>query len=98
MLTLQTVYPYGLNDRVGDEHMVEKESRLVGNNFLPLHRLYKSPDYNLKDLKINLKDAGYFIRVSIRSFKKSFLKQVCNDVYDSLIAKQIYFPTNNGMK
>ena len=29
MLTLQTVYPYGLNDRVGDEYMVEKESRVV---------------------------------------------------------------------
>ena len=26
MLTLQTVYPYGLNDRVGDEYMVEKGS------------------------------------------------------------------------
>ena len=26
ILTLQTVYPYGLNDRVGDEYMVEKGS------------------------------------------------------------------------
>ena len=26
MLTLQTVHPYGLNDRVGDEYMVEKGS------------------------------------------------------------------------
>ena len=43
MLTLQTVYPYGLNDRVGDE---KKGSRVVGNKFLPLHRLYKRPDYN----------------------------------------------------
>ena len=33
MLTLQTVFPYGLNDRVGDEYMKEKESRVVGKNF-----------------------------------------------------------------
>ena len=29
LLTLQTVYPYGINDRVGDEYMSEKESRLL---------------------------------------------------------------------
>ena len=46
MVTLQTVYLDGLNERVGDEHMAEKESRVVGNRFLPLHRLYKRPDYN----------------------------------------------------
>ena len=39
MLTLQILYPYGLNDRVGDEYMEEKDSRVVGNKFLPLHRL-----------------------------------------------------------
>ena len=36
MLTLQTIYPY----------MAEKESRIVGNKFLRLPRLYKRPDYN----------------------------------------------------
>ena len=35
----------------------------------------------------HLKDAGYFICVSIKSFKKSFLKYVCNDVYDFLSSK-----------
>ena len=39
MLSLQTVYPDGLNDTVPDEHMAEKESRVVGNKFLPLHHL-----------------------------------------------------------
>ena len=34
----------------------------------------------------NLEDAGYFIRVTIKSFKKSFLKNVCN-VYDFLSSK-----------
>ena len=46
MLTLQTVYPYGLNDRVGYGYMAEKERRVVGNKFLPLHRRYKRPDYS----------------------------------------------------
>ena len=40
----------------------------------------------------NLKDAGYFIRVSIKSFKKSFLKHICNDVYDFLSSKADSFP------
>ena len=39
MLKLQTVYPYGLNDRVGDKYMTQRESRVVDNMFLPFHRL-----------------------------------------------------------
>ena len=106
MLTFQTVYSYGLNDRVGDEYMAEKDSRVVGNKFLPLHRPYKGPEYNYSKNKLdnsflkqhfvkiltthldhNLKVAGYFICVSIKSFKKSFLKHICNDVYDFLSSK-----------
>ena len=111
MLNLQTVYPYGLNDRVGDEYMAEKDSRVVGNKFLPLHRLYKRPEYKYSKNKLdnsflkqnfvkiltthldhNVKDAGYFIRVSIKSFKKFFLKHICNDVYDFLSSKADSFP------
>ena len=111
MLSLQTVYIYGLNDRVGDEYMEEKDSRVVGNKFLPLHRLYKAPQYNYSKNKLdnsflkqnfviilithldhNLKDAGYFIRVSIKSFKKSFLKHIRNNVYDFLSNKVDSFP------
>ena len=40
----------------------------------------------------NLKDAGYFLRVSIKSFKKSFLKHICNDVPDFLSSKADSFP------
>ena len=95
MLTLQTVYYYGLNDRVGDEYMAEKKSRVVGNKFLLFHCLYKRPGYHYSKIKLddsflkqnyakiltahldhNLKDAGYFICVSSKSFKKSFLKHV----------------------
>ena len=53
MLTLQTVYRNGLNDRVGDEYMAEKESRVVVNTFLPLHRLYKRLDYNYSKIKLD---------------------------------------------
>ena len=38
-------------------------------------------------LNHNLKDAGYFIRGSIKSFKKPFLKDLCNDAYDFLSSK-----------
>ena len=100
MLTFQTVYPDDLNNSLGDKYMAETKCRVVGNNFLPLHRLYKRPDYNCSNINLdnsflkqslikilathldhNLKDAAYFIRVSIR---KSFFKHVCNDVYDFL--------------
>ena len=77
LITLQTVYPYGLNDKVGDEYK-------AGN-------LYKRPKYNYSKIKLdnsflkqsffkvittsldhNIEDAIYFVFVSIRSFKKSF--------------------------
>ena len=53
ILTFQAVYPYGLNDRVGDPYATEKESRVVGNKFLPLHSLYKRPDYNYCKIKLD---------------------------------------------
>ena len=53
MLTFQTIYPYGLNDRVGDEYMAEKEIRVVGTKFLALHRLHKRPDYNFSKIKLD---------------------------------------------
>ena len=106
-ITLQTFYPCGLNDRVGDKYIVEKESKIIGNKFLPLHGLYKRPIYNYSKIKLdnfflkqdfviiltffidhNLKNAAYFICVSI----KSFLKHICNDVYDILSSKADSFP------
>ena len=53
MLTLQTVYSYGLNDRVSNEYMAEKDSRVVGNKILPLDRLYKRPEYNYSNNKLD---------------------------------------------
>ena len=46
----------------------------------------------------NLKDAGYFVRVSIKSFKNSFLKQIFNDVYDFLSSKADSFPNQQWYK
>ena len=51
-----------------------------------------------KHLDHNLKDAGYFIRVSIKPFKKFFLKYVCNDVYDFLCSKADSFPNQQWYK
>ena len=33
--------------------MAENDSRVVGNKFLPLHRLYKSPEYNYSKIKLD---------------------------------------------
>ena len=46
-------WPHDLNDRVGDEYMTEKDSRVVGNTFLPLHRLFKRPEYNYTKIKLD---------------------------------------------
>ena len=33
-----------MNAYSSDEYMAEKDSRVVGNKFLPLHHLYKRPE------------------------------------------------------
>ena len=33
--------------------MAENDSRVVGNKFLPLHQLYKRPDYNYSKIKLD---------------------------------------------
>lgn len=38
MLKLRTVYPYGLNDRIGDEYMAEKGNHTICTKFPPLKR------------------------------------------------------------
>ena len=85
MLILQAVNPYGLNDRVGDEYMTKKIVELLAINwkqtFVKIFTLH---------LDHNLKVAGYFICVSIKSL--TFLKNVCSDVYDFLSNKADSFP------
>ena len=38
MLSLRTVYPYGLNDRLGDEYKTDKNQKLIANEFNRLPR------------------------------------------------------------
>ena len=113
MLKLQTVYPFGLNDRIGDEYMTEKECKVVSKKFLPLHRAHNRPPYNVNRTKldnsflkenflkilqthldVNIKDAGFFIRVSIKSFKKSALKFISTNIYDFVSNKPNDFPNH----
>ena len=104
MLTLQTVYPYGLNDRGADEYIgllaISFYHYVIYTNAhiiitLKLNLIVLSWNFVkilTTHLDHNLKDASYFIRVSVKSFKKSFLKHVCNDVYDFLSSKADSFP------
>ena len=41
MLKLRTVFPYGLNDRIGNEHMADKGNSIICNQFPPLKRYNK---------------------------------------------------------
>ena len=48
-----------------------------------------------RHLDHNVKDACYFICLSIKSFKKSFMKYVCNDVYDFLSSEADFSPNQH---
>ena len=43
--------------------MPEKESRVVGSKFLPLHCLYSGPDYNYSKIKLNI----FFHKILLKS-------------------------------
>ena len=83
MLILQTVYPYGLNDRAGDEYMAEKDGRVVGNKFLPLHRLCKCSEYNYSKNKLD------------NSFlKQNFVKILTTHLDQKMLAILFVFPSD----
>ena len=48
MKTLRTVYPYGLNDRVGDDYMRDQTNDRIGLKFLPLKRSFDRGARRLK--------------------------------------------------
>ena len=50
-ITIQIAYVYCLNDKVGDEYIPEKESRVVSSKFLPLY--YKRLDYKYSKIKLD---------------------------------------------
>ena len=91
MHELRTIFPYGLNDRIGDEFKTDNKHNVAakfsslprkyscanrGKNHIGVHRLL--PQQFVKDLNqmlnTSIKDAPKFIRISISSMKKSYLK------------------------
>ena len=81
MLTLQTVCPYGLNDREGDEYIAEKYSRVVGNKFLTLHRLYKRLEYNYSKIE-------FYNKILLRSLPHILI------IIPNMLAILFAFPLN----
>ena len=89
---LRTIFPYGLNDRIGDEFKTDNKHINVAAKFSSLPRKYSRanrgknhkgvprllPQQFVKDLNqmlnTSIKDAPNFIRISISSMKKSYLK------------------------
>ena len=92
MHELRTIFPYGLNDKIGDEFKTNKKHIIVAAKFSSLPRKYSRanrgknhkgvphllPQQFVKDLNqmlnTSIKDAPNFIRISISSMKKSYLK------------------------
>ena len=92
MHELRTIFPYGLNDRIGDEFKTDNKHINVAAKFSSLPRKYSRanrgknhkgvprllPQQFIKDLNhmlnTSIKDAPNFIRISIFSMKKSYLK------------------------
>ena len=89
---LRTIFPYGLNGRIGDEFKTDNKHINVADKFSSLPRKYSRanrgkshkgvprllPQQFVKDLNqilnTSIKDAPNFIRISISSMKKSYLK------------------------
>ena len=92
MHELRTIFPYGLNDRIGDEFKTDNKNINVTAKFSSLPRKHIPanrgknhkgvplflPQQFLNDsncmLNTSIKDAPNFIRISISSMKKSYLK------------------------
>ena len=72
--------------------MTEKDSRVVGNKFLLLQRLYKRPEYNYSKIKLDKS-----------LLKENFLEMFIThlDHNSKMLAILFVFPSNylkNGMK
>ena len=80
MLKLQTVYPFGLNDRIGDEYMTDREENIVSLRFPPLKRIKKHTvrvrtKYNPKNDFI-VENFIYIIMESIREDRKNSINLI----------------------
>ena len=91
MHELRTIFPYGLNDRIGDAFNNDNKHIHVAAKFSSFTRKYSRANRgktrkvfpafyhkSVKDLNqmlnTSIKDTANFIRISISSMKKSYLK------------------------
>ena len=98
MLKLRSVFPHGLNDRVGDEYMSEKDCCNINRKFPPLKRM--NPKHRIRSKifassGIILKHFIYIVNESlktnlrntmnlIRVLLSSLKKSSCRLLYDSI--------------
>ena len=88
MLRLRTVFPYGLNDRIGNEYMTDKGTSVVCNKFpsLKRHNKHSRVSHNLivdhfpyilmESIKTNHRNTMNLIRVLLSSLNKSSYKKL----------------------
>ena len=79
MLKLRTVYPYGLNDRIGDEYMSEKENINIYSKFPSLKRMKEHHKVRSKLSTSNdfiCKNFLYIINESFRSNLKNTMNLI----------------------
>ena len=110
ILKLRTAYPYGLNDRIGDEFKKDVQEQPMGLRFPSLARNFvrlsrgsarkgtpnlTPEDFinNLNDkLKNNISSVANFIRLSLSSMRKSYLKVVYDCLETDLNNQSSDFP------
>ena len=74
MLKLRTVYPYGLNDRIGDEYMSDRDNFYVCSRFPSLSRLREQYKIRTKTPSSNTFIVDNFIYILNESLRSS----LCN--------------------
>ena len=79
MLKLRTVFPYGLNDRIGDEYMTDKGSSIICNKFPSLKRHSKHSRVRTKarishDLLV--KHFPYIVMESIKTNRRNTMNLI----------------------
>ena len=76
MKTLRTVYPYGLNDRVGDDFMRDQASDRIGLKFPPLKRCFDRGARRLNRIGNNT--------FTHETFLKDLKEMLINDIKNAL--------------
>lgn len=100
MLKLRTVYPHGLNDRIGDEYMSERDNSNIYSKFPPLKKVKEGLKIRTKNTTSNnfiLDNFMYIINESLRTDLKNTMNLVrvllsslkivhCRILYDRITA------------